>query len=142
MRVAIAGYNNFQCNLLGKIVSEPESLPGSQEGGSRSYQEFYRVGSHKRCVPPSPHFTRQLNGVEWGLKKLDFLLPAASVLTVVLPFAVLVCGDGDQVAETLSLKGHLGFGIHRCAFGVIIPVPAQVVAHYHSNCGGGVLRDL
>lgn len=92
--------------------------------------------------PPPPHFTRQLNGVEWGLKKLDFLLPAASVLTVVLPFAVLVCGDGDQVAETLSLKGHLGFGIHRCAFGVIIPVPAQVVAHYHSNCGGGVLRDL
>lgn len=88
--------------------------------------------------PPSPHFMRQLNGVEWGLKKLDFLLPAASVLTVVLPFAVLVCGDGDQVAETLSLKGHLGFGIHRCAldfrrnvlmFGVIIPVPAQVVAH-------------
>lgn len=104
-----------------------------------------------RGVSPPPHFTPQLKGVEWGLRKLDFLLPAASVLTVVLPFAILVCGDGDQVAETLSLKGHLGFGMHRCAlgdfrrtilmFGVIIPVPAQVGAHCHSNCGGGVLPD-
>lgn len=104
------------------------------------------------CPSPPHILPPQLKGVEWGLKKLDFLLPAASVLTVVLSFPVLVCGYGDQVAETLSLKGHLGFGIHRCAlgdfrrtvlmFGVIIPVSAQVVAHYHSNCGGGVLRDL
>lgn len=89
--------------------------------------------------------------MEWGLKKLDFPLPAAWASTVVLSFAILVCGDGDQVAETLSLKGHLGFEIHRCElgdvrrnilmFGVIIPVSAQVVPHYHSNCGGGVLRE-
>lgn len=90
MRVAIAGYNNFQCNLLGKSASEPESLRGSQEGGSGPYQEFYRAGSHKRCVPPS-HFTPQLKGVEWGLKKLDFPLRAASVSTVVLSLAILVC---------------------------------------------------
>lgn len=64
-------------------------------------------------VSPSPHFTPQLKGMEWGLKKLGFPLPGASGVTVVLSFAILVCGDADQVAETLSLKGHLGLGIPR-----------------------------
>lgn len=79
--MAIAGYN-FQCSLLGKAVSEPESLPGSREGGRKAYQEFYRAGSLQRCDSPppphAPHFTLQLKGVGWGLKKVEFLLPAAS----------------------------------------------------------------
>lgn len=98
MRVAIAGYNNFQRNLLGKAVSEPESLPGSQEGGRRPYQEFYHAGSHQRCDFPSPSpstFYPVVEGCGLGAKEGYFPLSAASGPTVALSFATLVCGDGE-----------------------------------------------
>lgn len=47
--LAIVGYTNFQCQLLDKAVSEPESCLGSQKGGRRPRLELYQALSHQMC---------------------------------------------------------------------------------------------